>query len=136
MIVTAEQVLEMWAADTRRRGLVPTVMPSGPNTGKLAERYVDPAGFPRYALAPADVERVHQAIIAQEQRDIDAAVSGVSGWLASLPADLVNAVLSAPRNVLAGVLGVPPWVITFLALGAVVYVGRELLPRRRPANAS
>lgn len=46
---------QQWVSDVQARGNVATRMPSGPNQGALAERYVDRGGAYRYALAPLDV---------------------------------------------------------------------------------
>lgn len=129
MTYTAEQVIALWQEDARARGRFPTIMPSGPSRGALAERYKDAAGVYRYGLAPESVEAVHQAIIAQENSDIawgrraqmlHDALFGVTDWITALPRDLV-----------AKVLGVPSWVITALALGAILLLGKQFFGSRR-----
>lgn len=108
---TLDEVYAAWQADARARGLTPSVFPhSDPRSGQLAERWIDENGGVQYDPAPAAVEAVHQAVLLQERSDIDAgaklqamqdALFGASRW-----------VLSLPRDVVAGIVGVPGWVVT------------------------
>lgn len=124
----------LWQSQVRARGNVPTRMPKGPNTGKLAERYTDAQGVYRYALASAAALAADgrgQAVL-DNQVAAGAAVQRVEDvikrdWSPELDAAAKQA-LNAPRAIVGEVLGIPPWLVTVAVLGAGALAVRTLVP--------
>lgn len=118
-----------WQAEVRARGNVPTRMPKGPNTGKLAERYIDRAGIYRYALAsPAALAADGRgAAVLESAIQAGKRVEEVEKTVA-LVKQGASAALDLPRNIVGGVLGIPPWAVTVLVVGAGVLAAKALLP--------
>lgn len=121
---TPEHVFAVWVADAKARGNVVTVFPSGPYIGRKAER--TPLG--EYVQPPEAVRAVEDAVLAQERRDISAGEK--VAMLERALSDAARWVLSVPRRVVEGVIGWPPWVIPLGAAVLVVYLVRNLTPRR------
>jgi hypothetical protein len=124
----------VWQAQVRARGNVPTRMPKGPNVGKLAERYVDQQGAYRYALASDAALKADAGVADGYASDIAAGarVQAIQDGAAAV----VQGTLAAPRNIIGGVLGIPPNAVGLIALGVAGFVGFRLLesvaPRRNP----
>lgn len=113
-----------WAPLVAARGNTVTRMPSGPNVGQLAERYIDGQGVYRYALAPANVraEDAETGYALQVQMN--------SGQLATTATDTLKGIVDAPRNTVAGLLGIPPWAVTVILIGVGFLVLNSVLDGR------
>lgn len=115
-----------WQAAVKARGNIVTRMPKGPNVGKLAERYTDVNGDARYALAsPAALEADGKgAAVLESQivagKRVEQLEKGIQ--------DVSSAIAAAPRNIAGAVLGIPPWAVTAIVLGAGALALKTVLP--------
>lgn len=122
-----------WTAEVKRRGGAVTRMPTGVMRGKLAARFGAKPPY-RYELAPASV------IAADAVDNVTNAGSMALGHAVETR-DVVKAVvvdtakdaLAVPRKALAELLGIPPWMVPALAIGAGALVLTRVLPA--PAGA-
>jgi hypothetical protein len=126
-----------WQSAVKARGNIVTRMPKGPNVGKLAERYIDASGTARYALASPEALEADgrgQAVLTA-----DIAAGARVEQLEKGIRDVSSAIAAAPRNIAGAVLGIPPWAVTAIVLGAGALALKTVLPslsvRRNPPRA-
>lgn len=145
-------VLEAWRASVKARGGMVTRGPTqSPFPGVLAARYggagtSTPRAKPRYVPAPPAVRAADAASVAAEQvpavaaalvaLDLKAKGAGVElsrrikkadAELRQQLAEVTTGALTLPRQVVGGVLGIPPWLVPVLVIGGAGYVGYQVL---------
>jgi hypothetical protein len=122
-----------WQLSVKARGGVATRMPANrdpAHAGQLAARFggegsATPNAVPRYELAPAAVQRADGAIASDYASSIAAGarVQAVEDAAKSL----AKGALELPRNVVGGVLGIPPGLVGVLVAGGAAFAAWRLL---------
>lgn len=113
---------QAWQYDARRRGAVPTRMPSGSYKGQLAERTGRSAPYV-YNLAPRQVRADDLGIAVGLVVDKVAgkAAEAVTGTVSTVKS-AAQGVLSAPRTAVGAALGLPKWAVTAMLVAGAAFV--------------